>query len=231
MAIDHYPPSWHRFSPSWRQSLSLGLAAVCFSLSSCTLGQQTGGGPDRAARADEIVAIAATTAEAGTLAGEPTYTGSTEPVQQVALRSRVDGQITALTVDIGDEVANGDIVARLDTDLLTVEVNQAQAELRARESEVAQAQAAVSDAETALESARVQLLQAQTDADRLSRLAAEGAVSAQTAEQSQLTVQTGQQVLQSAAEQISTRHDAVSAAQGRVENQQAEEAQTKERLS
>ena len=231
MAIDHYPPSWHRFSPPWRQSLSLGLAAVCLSLSSCALRQQTGGGPDRAARADEIVAIDATTAEAGTLAGEPTYTGTTEPMQQVTLRSRVDGQVTALTVDIGDGVATGDIVARLDADLLTVEVNQAQAELRARESEVAQAQAAVSDAETALESARVQLLQAQTDADRLSRLAAEGAVSAQTAEQAQLTVQTGQQVLQSAAEQIRTRQAAVSAAQGRVEAQQAVVAQTQERLS
>ncbi|MGD1928730.1 MAG: efflux RND transporter periplasmic adaptor subunit [Leptolyngbyaceae cyanobacterium] len=231
MAIDHYPPSWHRFSQSWRQSLSLGLAAVCLSLSSCALGQQAGSGPDRAARADEIVAIDATTAEAGTLAGEPTYTGTTEPVQQVALRSRVDGQVTALTVDIGDGVATGDIVARLDADLLTVEVNQAQAELRARESEVAQAQAAVSDAETALESARVQLQQAQTDADRLSRLAAEGAVSAQTAEQAQLTVQTGQQVLQSAAEQIRTRQAAVSAAQGRVEAQQAVVAQTQERLS
>ena len=79
------------------------------------------------------MAIDATTAEAGTLAGEPTYTGTTEPVQQVALRSRVDGQVTALTVDIGDGVATGDIVARLDADLLTVEVNQAQAELRARE--------------------------------------------------------------------------------------------------
>ena len=152
-------------------------------------------------------------------------------MRQVALRWRVDGQVTALTVDIGDEVANGDIVARLDADLLTVEVNQAQAELRARESEVAQAQAAVSDAETALESARVQLLQAQTDADRLSRLAAEGAVSAQTAEQAQLTVQTGQQVLQSAAEQIRTRQAAVSAAQGRVEAQRAVVAQTQERLS
>lgn len=231
MVIGHYSPLWHRFSQSGRQSLSLGLAAVCLSLSSCALSQPAGGGPDHAARADEIVAIDATTAEAGTLAGEPTYTGSTEPVQQVALRSRVDGQVTALTVDIGDEVADGDIVARLDADLLTVEVNQAQAELRARESEVAQAQAAVSDAETALESARVQLLQAQTDADRLSRLAAEGAVSAQTAEQAQLTVQTGQQVLQSAAEQIRTRQAAVSAAQGRVEAQQAVVAQTQERLS
>ena len=215
----------------WRRSLSLCLAAVCVSLSSCAFGPQSGGAPDRAALADEIVAVDATTAEAGTGAAEPTYTGTTQPVQQVVLRSRVDGQVTALTVDVGDGVADGGVVARLDADLLTVAVNQAQAELRARESEVAQAQAAVSDAETALETARVQLLQAQTDADRLSRLAADGAVSVQTAEQAQLTVQTGQQVLQSAAEQIRTRQAAVSAAEGRVAAQQAVVDQTQERLS
>jgi HlyD family secretion protein len=178
-----------------------------------------------------MVAVNTAIAQVGTLETALAYTGTTQPFQLVALRSRVDGQVTMLTVDVGDAVGAGDALARLDADLLTVDVNQAEAELRARESEVAQAKAAVSDAQTALEAARVRLQQAQTDADRLSRLAADGAVSIQAAEQAQLTVDTGQQVLQSAAEQIRTRQEAVNAAEGRVNAQQAVVDQTVERLS
>lgn len=199
-------------------------------MTSCSGGGQSGG-PPQAALADEIVAVDAEVAETGTFEAGLTFTGTTQPVQTVALRSRVDGQVTALTVDVGDGVAPGDIVARQDADLLTVAVNQAQAELQARQSEVAQAKAAVSDAQTAYESARVQLQQSQTEADRLSRLAGDGAVSIQEAEQAQLTVDTGQQVLKSTQEQIRTRQSAVSAAEGRVSAQQAVVDQTQERLS
>lgn len=207
------------------------LAVSLVVISGCAVETGENGRTEQAALADEIVAVDATTAGVGNVEAVLTYTGTTQPLQLVSLRSRVDGQVTLLTVDIGDAVATGDAVARLDADLLTVDVNQAQAELRARQSEVAQARAAVSDAQTALESARVRLQQAQTDADRLSRLAAEGAVSFQEAEQAQLTVDTGQQVLRSAEEQIRTRQEAVNAAQGRVSAQQAVVEQTQERLS
>ena len=197
----------------------------------CAIGTQAQGEGETAATAEEIIAVDAKIAQVGTSEAVQTYTGTTQPLQLVALRSRVDGQVTLLTVDIGDTVATGEAIVRLDADLLIVEVNQAQAELRARQSEVAQAQAAVSDAQTALESARVRLRQAQIEADRLAQLAADGAISIQEAEQAQLTVDTGQQVLQSAEEQIRTRLAAVNAAEGRVNAQQAVVDQTQERLS
>jgi HlyD family secretion protein len=181
--------------------------------------------------AEEIVSVNTEVVKVGTFEAGLTLTGTTQPIQTVALRSRVAGQVTALTVDVGDAVGNGDLLARQDADLLTVVVNQAQAELQARQSEVAQAQAAVSDAQTAYNSAQVRLQQAQTEADRLTQLAADGAVSLQTAEQAQLTVDTGQQVLQSTQEQIRTRQAAVGAAEGRVNAQQAVVNQTQERLS
>ena len=206
------------------------LAACLIGVSGCSAGAPEGG-PSQAAVADEPVAVDTAIAKAGTFEAALTFTGTTQPIQEVALRSRVDGQVTLLTVDVGDAVAADETVARLDADLLTVEVNQAQAELRARQSEVAQAKASVSDAQTALESARVQLQQAQTDANRLTQLAADGAISLQEAEQAQLTVDTGQQVLKSAQEQIRTRQEAVRAAEGRVSAQQAVVDQTQERLS
>lgn len=212
---------------AWGWSL---LAASLIGVSGCS-GEPSGGGAPPAAMAEEIVAVDTAVAATGSFEAGLSFTGSTQPAQTVALRSRVDGQVTALPVDVGDAVAAGEVVARQDAELLNVVVNQAQAELQARQAEVAQANAAVSDAQTAFESARVRLQQAQTEADRLARLAGDGAVSTQTAEQAQLTVDTGQQVLKSTQEQIRTRQEAVNAAQGRVSAQQAVVDQTRERLS
>ena len=207
------------------------LGACLIGLSGCAFWQRGSNFAEDAALAEEAVAIDAVTATTGTLEDDLAYTGTTQPYQQVSLRSRVDGEVTLLAVDVGDQVASGDAIVRLDADLLTVEVNQAAAELQARRSEVAQARASVSDAQTGLETARVELQQAQTDANRLIRLANEGAISIQEAEQAQLAVDTAQQVLQSAAEQIRTRQEAVNAAEGRVGAQQAVVDETQERLS
>lgn len=231
MVTSHSHQSWFKSRPFSKQHLGYSVLAACLIGSTGCALSPVGGGSEQVALADEIVAVDTKTAQVGTLESALTYTGTTEPLQLVSLRSRVDGQVTLLTVDVGDAVAGGDAVARLDADLLTVDVNQAQAELRARQSEVAQARAAVSDAQTALEAARVRLQQAQTDADRLAKLAADGAISMQEAEQAQLTVDTGQQVLKSAQEQIRTRQEAVNAAEGRVKAQQAVVDQTQERLS
>ncbi|MGF1458986.1 MAG: efflux RND transporter periplasmic adaptor subunit [Leptolyngbyaceae cyanobacterium] len=219
----------HKTQRKWQSWPLVAMGLV--GLAACTPGQPTALTSSTAASSEELVAVDAEVAATGEFEDSLTFTGTTQPLQVVTLRSRVDGQITLLTVDVGDRVAAEEAIARLDADLLTVAVNQAQAELQARRSEVAQARAAVSDAQTDLESARVQLQQAQTEANRLSSLASEGAVSVQTAEQAQLTVDTGQQVLQSANEQIRTRQEAVRAAEGRVAAQQAVVDQAAERLS
>ena len=187
-------------------------------------------GPPREGEA-QPPAVETMVAATGTIATPITYTGSTQPAEAVTLRVQTEGQIVALTVDVGDPVAVGQPLARLDPNLLTVGVNQAQAELTARQSEVAQAEAAVSDARTAVEQARLQVQQARIDADRFQQLAAAGAASDQAAEQAQLTLDIAQQALLSAQEQVTTRQQAVNAAQGRVAAQGAAVDQTQERLS
>jgi HlyD family secretion protein len=167
----------------------------------------------------------------GSIAAPMVYTGSTQPAEAVTLRTQTEGQIIALTVDVGDAVAPGQPLAQIDANLLAVGVNQAQAELTARQSEVAQAEAAVSDARTAVEQARLQVQQARIDADRFQQLAVAGAASDQAAEQAQLTLDIAQQALLSAQEQVATRQQAVNAAQGRVAAQGATVDQTQARLS
>lgn len=159
------------------------------------------------------------------------YTGTTQPTQQVSLRSQVEGQLLNLTADIGDVVQQGQTLATLDSSLLQTDLGEARAELAARQFEVAQTEAQLADIRTLIEQARVRLQQAENDAQRLQSLASKGAISTQEAEQAQTTLKTAQQAFQSAQEQLRTRQQAVSAAQQRVAAQAAMMQQAQSRLA
>lgn len=224
---------------SGRRHTAIYLGLVVFGLcvapiSSCRLLPRSDAQPSPdtpGQEADQPVAVQTAVAATGTVKEILTYTGTTRPVRQVSLRSQVSGQLQQVTVDAGDGVAQGAVLAQVDDALLRVAVNEAQAELTSRQSEVAQAAAEVSNVKTSLEAAKVRFQQAQTEADRLQRLAAAGAVSTQEAEQAQLAVDVARQALKSSEEQIRTRQQAVTAAQGRVASQQAVVDQAREQLS
>jgi HlyD family secretion protein len=210
---------------------SAGLVgALTILLTACSQAPDSSQGAAQASRSESPVVVDVAIAKPAE--GEArTYTGTTQPVQQVSLRSQAEGQLLNLTVDIGDAVQQGQSLATLDSSLLQTDLGEAQAELAARQFEVAQAEAQLADIRTLIEQARVRLQQAENDAQRLQSLASKGAISTQEAERAQTTLQTAQQAFQSAQEQLRTRQQAVSAAQQRVAAQDAMVQQSQRRLS
>ncbi len=186
------------------------------------------GGQSGSARS---VSVDVARAQTGSLGADLRYTGTTQPLRQATLRTRTEGVLLELSVDVGDPVTQGQVVGQLDPTLLQSALIQAQAQLASQESQVAQARAQLSSARTQVEQARVSLIQQQADAERLGQLAIEGAVSAQQAEQARTAANTAAQALRSAEEQVRVQEQAVIAAQRQVEAQGSLVVQAQERLS
>ena len=184
-----------------------------------------------AQKPEKSTSVDVAVARQGSLEKDTQYIGTTFPVREVSLRSRVEGQILDLGVDVGDRVEQGQVLGQIDNSLNEATVLEAQAELAALRSEVTSLQADVNQSLTQIEQAKITLQQAQSDLARSNQLVKEGAVTQQSAEQAQNTVDNAQQALESAQQQVANRSSAVVAAQRRVAAQSAIVAQEQQRKS
>ncbi len=149
------------------------------------------------------------------------YIGTTQPVKEIILRSQAEGQLIDLTVNIGDRILAGQIIARLDNSLLQAEVAKAEAELASLFAEVMQSQAEIESALAQVESALATLTQAQIDAERLENLFSEGAIAKREVELARTTEKNALQGVKSAQAQVNLRKAEVKAAKGEITSQKA----------
>ena len=74
-----------------------------------------------------------TTVERGTMLVAVSSSGNVEPLARVGLTFDMPGRVAEVAVEVGDEVAAGDVLARLDATNLEFAVQQAEISLRAAE--------------------------------------------------------------------------------------------------
>lgn len=84
--------------------------------------------------------------ERGPLRVEVTATGTLEPVEKVDVGAELSGRMSEVLVDFNDSVTSGQVLARLDVDLLQAKQVQSAANLQSAEASVRQAQATLREA-------------------------------------------------------------------------------------
>lgn len=182
-------------------------------------------------REPSIPAVDVMKVATGFLSQPREYIGTTEPIKEVILRAQAEGQILNLTVDVGDQITTGQIIAQLDDTLLKASLYKAEAELASLNSAVTEAQADVISAQAQVKSNQVQLAQAKVDANRLEELYNEGAIAKRELELAQTEAKTAQQTVIASESQVNVKQAAVKTAKGRITSQKALIQEEKKRLN
>jgi RND family efflux transporter MFP subunit len=103
----------------------------------------------------EIQIVPVAKATLSNLSGSVTLTGEFEPYQEVDVMAKVAGYIRTITVDIGDRVTTGQVLATLEIPEMQNDVARAGAAVEQSEAELASARDEVERAESASDIARI----------------------------------------------------------------------------
>ena len=144
------------------------------------------------ARAEE--AIRSTVVERGTMLVAVSASGNIEPQARVDLAFEVPGLVAEVPVEVGDAVETGDVLARLDTDQLALQVQQSRAALASVEAQLAQLQASaqpgeIENAQANLRAAEAQVSAAAANLDQLQGDASAAQIAAAEAELASVRLQ------------------------------------------
>ena len=154
----------------------LGVIIICF----LAVGLLLAGCSSTKNTSDKKAAPQVTAAKAikGTLDDTTTVSGKLEAFASADVVPKTSGKVNKITVDIGSEVREGDLLLALDAPELQAAVNQAQANLqKAKDSDMSTLK---NTASSNLEAAETSFKNAETEYNRVKQLLSEGAASQQS---------------------------------------------------
>jgi len=142
---------------------------------------------------------------------------------EIDVAAKSPGRIKAILVNEGDFVTAGQVVARMDTDVLQAQLRQAEAEGRKEQSAVATARSQLVQRQSEKTAAEAMVVQRQAELDasrkrsaRSSALADKAAVSQQEADDDRTRVQSHEAAISAAQAQVAAAEAAIATARSQV---------------
>jgi len=163
---------------------------------------------------EKIVAV-----QRGEIARSVVAIGRVEPRSKVELKSKANGIIQALLVDVGDTVEEGQILAELDKENLQAQVREAQATLQAEDANLSVAVA--SGTRARVEADNPELKFARRELQRIQALSEQGVASQQDLDDAQRKSETAENRQQLLEADVTRASALVSQAHARVAATQA----------
>lgn len=169
------------------------------------------------------------TVERGDIARSVVATGRIEPVSKVEIKSKANGIIKELKVNIGDLVMPGQVLAELDKDNLAAQVREARAALSGAQANFKAAKAELE--KNKIEAAGPDVPFARRNMERAERLLKEGVLPQQSYDDARSTLEQAENRQNVAKSQFSVSEAKISQAQAAVEQAQATVERAEEELN
>ena len=167
--------------------------------------------------------------EKGDLAKSVVATGKVEPITKVEIKSKASGIVKKLLVDAGDRVKHGQLLAQLDKEEISAQVEQSKAGLQAAEASLSSAEADYDRAKVDAEGPDVPLLKRAFD--RAQGMAKDGVVSVSALDDAQKNYEMALNKQNVAKAQVSVLKAKIAQSRAQVAQDQANLKQLEEQLS
>jgi len=178
--------------------------------------------------ASEIDPSRLTTVQRGDLARSVVAIGKIEPISKVEIKSKANGIIKEIKVQIGDIVQEGQILVELDKENLQARLHEARATLLGAQANVKAAQAEFD--KNKIEAEGVDIAFARRNRDRAEQLAKDGLLPQSNLDDSRLAVEVAENRQRAAKAQLSVTQARVSQAEATVAQSEAAVERAEEEL-
>jgi HlyD family secretion protein len=169
------------------------------------------------------------TVERGDLARSVVAIGRIEPVSKVEIKSKANGIIKEIKVDVGDVVGAGDVLVELDKENLQARYQEARAALLGAQANVSAARAELE--KNKIEAEGVDVAFARRNLDRAQQLSKDGLIPQQNLDDAKMAVDIAENRQRAAKSQLSVTEARVAQAEASVAQAQAAVERAQEELS